>query len=151
MIGTLDTGESATRLAELVVPRLSDWALVILSGDDGRSGEEGRAHRDPARRADVDVYRDGRAVVTGPDNPIVPALPTRAPARLAAPDPARPAPPLVTEQVRRAWRRLDTTSATIVPLRARGEPFGARALMNCGERPPHPPSEIATAVEVARR
>jgi len=151
MIGTLDTGESATRLAELVVPRLSDWALVILSGDDGRPGEEGRAHRDPARRADVDVYRDGRAEVTGPDNPIVTALLTGEPVQLATLDQARIAPTLVTEQVRTAWRRLDTTSATIVPLRARGETFGALALMNCGERPPHTPSEIATAVEVARR
>ena len=30
MIGTLDTGESATRLAELAVARLCDWAIVVL-------------------------------------------------------------------------------------------------------------------------
>ena len=60
MIGTLDTGESATRLAELAVARLCDWAVVVITGDDGRPAEEGRAHRDPACRADVDVYRDGQ-------------------------------------------------------------------------------------------
>jgi sigma-B regulation protein RsbU (phosphoserine phosphatase) len=39
----------------------------------------------------------------------------------------------------------------IVPLRARGETFGALAMMNTGTRPPHSAAEIATAVEVARR
>jgi phosphoserine phosphatase RsbU/P len=38
-----------------------------------------------------------------------------------------------------------------VPLRARGETFGALALMTAGARPPHTEMEIATAVEVARR
>jgi serine phosphatase RsbU (regulator of sigma subunit) len=58
---------------------------------------------------------------------------------------------LPTEQVRAAWRRLDFTSGTIVPLRARGETFGALAMMNTGVRPAHTEPEIAIAVEVARR
>jgi serine phosphatase RsbU (regulator of sigma subunit) len=53
--------------------------------------------------------------------------------------------------VRAAWRRLDATSCTIVPLRARGETFGALAMLNGGDRPPHSETEIAIAVEVARR
>jgi len=61
------------------------------------------------------------------------------------------APSLPTEDVRTAWRLLDTTSCTIVPLRARGETFGALAMMNAGARSPHTELEIATAVEVARR
>src|SRR5206468_7761847 len=61
------------------------------------------------------------------------------------------APSLPTEEVRTAWRRLQTASYTIVPLRARGETFGALVLLNSGDRPPHTETEIATAVEVARR
>jgi sigma-B regulation protein RsbU (phosphoserine phosphatase) len=61
------------------------------------------------------------------------------------------APSLSTEEVRAAWRRLRAVSYTIVPLRARGETFGALALLNSGARPPHTEAEIATAVEVARR
>jgi serine phosphatase RsbU (regulator of sigma subunit) len=53
--------------------------------------------------------------------------------------------------VRAAWRRLKAASYTIVPLRARGETFGALVLLNSGDRPPHTEREIATAVEVARR
>ena len=151
MIGTLDTGESATRLAELAVSRLCDWAVVALTGEDGHPAEEGRAHRDPDRRADVDIYRDGRIPVVSPTTPMVVALRTGRPVQLTSLDEPAIAATLPTERVRAAWRRLGTTSATIVPLRAHGETFGALALMNTGRRPPHTPAEIATAVEVAER
>src|SRR4051794_8705903 len=151
MIGTLNTGESATRLAELAVSRLCDWALVVLGPEDGRPAEECRAHRDPALRRDVDTYRDGRVQVNRPDNPIAVALRTGRPVQLAPLDRDRVLPTLPTDEVREAWERLDTTSAVIVPLRARGETFGALVLMNCGDRPAHTRREIATAVEVARR
>jgi serine phosphatase RsbU (regulator of sigma subunit) len=60
-------------------------------------------------------------------------------------------PSLPTDEVRAAWERLESTSCTIVPLRARGETFGALAMMNAGNRLPHTEAEIALAVEVARR
>ncbi|MCU1668282.1 MAG: putative sensor protein [Blastococcus sp.] len=149
MIGTLDTGESATKLAELAVSRLCDWAVVVLNSEDGGPGKEGRAHRDPALRADVDTYRDGRLRRSG-NTPIVTALRTGQPVRVALDD-ARIAPTLPSPEVQAAWRRLDTSSAAIVPLRAHGETFGVLAMMNAGARPPHTPTELATAVEVARR
>ena len=151
MIGTLHTGESVTRLAELVVPRLCDWAVVTVQGDDGRPGEEGRAHRDPALRGDVDTYRDGRIPVISPTTPMVVALRTGEPVQLASLDEPTIATTLPTEPVRAAWRRLDTTSATVIPLRAHGETFGTLAMMNSGDRPPHSSAEVAMAVEVARR
>jgi sigma-B regulation protein RsbU (phosphoserine phosphatase) len=151
MIGTLNTGEAATRLAELVVPRLCDWAVVTVIGEDGAPGQEGRAHCDPVRLADVAVYRDGRLPVTSRDTPMAAALLTGRPVRLPRLDETRIEPTLTSERVRAAWHRLDTTSATIVPLRAREETFGALALMNTGGRPPHSTTEVAIAVEVARR
>jgi serine phosphatase RsbU (regulator of sigma subunit) len=60
-------------------------------------------------------------------------------------------PSLAGDAVRGAWRRLDATSCTIVPLRARSETFGALALMNAGSRPPLTEMEIAVAVETVRR
>ena len=138
MIGTLDTGEATTRLAELVVSRLCDWAIVVVRGDDGSPADEGRAHRDPARLADVNTYRDRRSGQHDPDSPMVTALLTGKPVQLPSIDADRIAPTLTSEEVRAAWERLDTTSATIVPLRARGKTFGALALMNAGRRPPPP-------------
>jgi sigma-B regulation protein RsbU (phosphoserine phosphatase) len=152
MISTLDTGEGAAQLAELAVSRLCDWAVVATLGDDGRpTGEEARAHRDQARRADLDTYLAGRVPGTGDDSPLMAALLTGEPVHLPTIDPTLVEPALGTEEVRAAWRRLSTTSCTIVPLRARAETIGAVALMNTGDRSPHTEMEIATAVEVARR
>jgi serine phosphatase RsbU (regulator of sigma subunit) len=152
MITTLDTGESASQLAELMVSRLCDWAVVAMLDEDGRSaGPEARAHRDLARRADLDTYLDGRQLGTGDDSPLLSALLTGEPVQLPSIDPALVEPSLSTEEVRAAWRRLNSTSCTIVPLRARSTTIGAVALMNTGDRPPHTEMQIATAVEVARR
>jgi phosphoserine phosphatase RsbU/P len=150
LITTLDRGESAGQLAELAVRRLADWAVVMLAGEDG-GAEEVWAHRDPARRADLDSYMTGRLRDTGDDAAMVDALLTGEPVQVTTIDQDRITPSLPTEELRAAWRRLDTTSATIVPLRARGETFGVLALMKAGARPPHTEMEIATAVEVARR
>jgi sigma-B regulation protein RsbU (phosphoserine phosphatase) len=151
MITTLVRGESAAQLARLAVPRLADWAVVALAGEDGDPGEEAWAHRDPVRRADLDTYMQGRLRGTGDDAALVSALLSGEPVQVTTIHQELVAPSLPTEEVRQAWSRLDATSCTIVPLRARGETFGALALMTAGARPPHTEMEIATAVEVARR
>ena len=151
MIATLDTGESATQMAELVVGRLCDWAVVALAGEHAEVGEEAWAHHDPTRQRDLDTYMTGRRRGTGDDAAMIDALLTGQPVHVPHIDQETLAPSLPTEQVRRAWRRLDTTSCTIVPLRARGVTFGALAMLNAGNRPPHSQMQIATAVEVARR
>jgi serine phosphatase RsbU (regulator of sigma subunit) len=151
MIATLDTGQSATRLAELAASRLCDWAVVALAGPDGRPDEQAWAHRAPARRADLDTYMAGRLPDTGDDAAMIDALLTGEPVQVVPIREGTVAGSLVTDEVRSAWKRLNATSCTIVPLRARGETFGALALVNAGERPPHTQRQIATAMEVARR
>src|SRR3954463_10326222 len=151
LITTLDTGKSAAQLAELAVSRLCDWAVVALVGEDGGPGEEAWAHHDPARRADVDTYMTGRLRDTGDDEAMVDALMSGQPVQMIPVREELVAPSLPTEEVRAAWRRLQTASYTIVPLRARGETFGALVLLNSGDRPPPTETEIATAVEAARR
>lgn len=151
MITTLDTGESAGQLAELAVRRLCDWAVVALVGEHGEPGEEAWAHRDPARRVDLDTYLRGRLRDAGDDAVMVDALLSGAPVQVTTIDEDLIQTSLPTDEVRAAWRRLDLSSCTIVPLRARGETFGALAMMNSGSRAPLTEMEIATAVEVARR
>jgi serine phosphatase RsbU (regulator of sigma subunit) len=152
MISTLDTGASAQMLADLMVPRLCDWALVGVFGEDGREGQEVWAHRDPARWDDVETYvRDRERNAGDEDSPLARAFFTGEPVHLPTIDPELVEPALTTEPVRAAWQRLDVTSFTIVPLRARGETFGGIALMNTGRRPPHTEMEIAVAVEATRR
>jgi phosphoserine phosphatase RsbU/P len=151
MISTLDAGESVAKLADLVVPRLGDWAAVTVLTDEGRPSEAW-AHADPRRAEDLTRYMQGR--VQGPardDDPMAVALLTGEPIQVTRLDPALVEPTLPTDEVREAWRRLDARSLTIVPLRARSETFGALGLVNGSGRPPHGEMEIATAVEVARR
>jgi serine phosphatase RsbU (regulator of sigma subunit) len=150
LIATLDSGETSARLAGLAVSRLCDWAFVAVRGEDGHFDEEVWAHRDPARRADLDTYLTGRLRAAG-DAALLRALQTGMPVQMPTMDPALVAPTLPTDEVRAAWRRLETTSCLIVPLRARGETFGALALLNTRDRPPHTEMQIATAVELARR
>ncbi len=150
MSNNLDVSQSASQLTAAVLPRLGDWAIVALLGDDGGPGEEAWAHRDPARRADLDTYMRGR-LRGAADDALVEALLSGEPVQVSTIDQQQVAPSLPTEEVREAWRRLNATSCTIVPLRARGETFGALALLNAGNRPLHTELEIATAVEVARR
>ena len=44
---TLNTGEAAERVAELVVPRLADWAIVAVLDEQGRTAEQVWRHNDP--------------------------------------------------------------------------------------------------------
>jgi phosphoserine phosphatase RsbU/P len=151
LITTLDAGKSAAQLTELAVSRLCDWAVVSLIGEEGAPGEEAWAHHDPGLRADLDTYMTQRLRGTGDDEAMVDALMSGQPVQMIPVREDLVAPSLPTEEVRAAWRRLQTASYTIVPLRARGETFGALVLLNSGDRPPHTEAEIATAVEVARR
>jgi serine phosphatase RsbU (regulator of sigma subunit) len=151
LIATLDTGESAGQLARLLVPRLADWATVLVTGEDGAPGRSARAHRDPARLADVDTYLSGRSRAPRDQPGLTAALASGEPLQLMADDLELRAPSLPSEAVRDAWERLQPTSCLFVPLQARGEVFGVLSLVNCGDRPPHTEAEIATAVEVARR
>lgn len=48
LIATLDTGQTAARLAQLVVPRLADWATVTVLGVDDAEDQIGRATATPA-------------------------------------------------------------------------------------------------------
>ena len=151
MLGTLDAGESVGRLVELLVPRLCDWTIVTAIEEDGRPRELGRSHRDPGRLADLDTYLNGRIRGTADDSVLAAALFSGEPVHQDVIDPSLVEASLVTEEVREAWQRLDAGSFTLVPLRARGETFGAIALVNTSRRPPHSEMEIAIAVEVARR
>jgi len=146
LITTLDTGKSAAQLAELAVSRLCDWAVVALVGEDGGPGEEAWAHHDPTRRADVDTYMNGRLRDTGDDEAMVDALMSGQPVQMIPVREELVAPSLPTEEVRAAWRRLQTASYTIVPLRARGETFGALVL-----RPARSPSTAGPTPSTAPR
>jgi phosphoserine phosphatase RsbU/P len=151
MIRSLDTGETADRLARLVVPRLADWATVTVLGDDGWAPRTARAHRDPARLEDLDTYLAGRLSGARDRPALMTVLLSGQPVQLTDADPELSGPALPSEPVRAAWARLEAGSVLLLPLIVHGETIGALSLVNTGNRPPHTPDEVETAVEVARR
>jgi serine phosphatase RsbU (regulator of sigma subunit) len=151
LIASLDTGATAERLAQLAVPRLADWSTVTVLGEDGVADLSGRSHRDPGRLADLDTYLAGRVRGARQIPRLAAALASGEPVLLTAIDRVVTEQDLPTEQVREAWRRLNGTSCLFVPLRAHGRTFGALSLVRTGDRPPHTETDMAVAVEVARR
>ncbi len=151
LIRSLDIEETADRLARLAVPRLADWATVTVLSDDGGAPRTARAHRDPGRLEDLDTYLAGRLSGARDRPALMTMLLSGQPVQLTSVDPQLSGPALPSEPVRAAWERLDPSSAVLVPLIARGEALGALSLVNAGDRPPHTPEEVETAVEVARR
>ncbi|MFW3168890.1 PP2C family protein-serine/threonine phosphatase [Geodermatophilus sp. CPCC 206100] len=151
MIRSLDTGETADRLARLAVPRLADWATVTVLGDDGGAPRTARAHRDPQRLEDLDTYLNGRPSGARDRPALMTRLLNGRPVQLTSADPELSGPAPSSEPVRAAWERLAVSSVVLLPLIVHGETIGALSLANAGDRPPHTAAEVETAMEVARR
>ena len=140
------------QLARLVVPGLADWATVTVLGEDGAPARSAIAHRDPELLPAVDTYISRR--LTAPARPGVaggraaPPASRCSSARSTASSGRRPS---RTPTCGRRGGPLDPTSSLFLPLEARGTSFGVLSLVNCGDRPPHDPAQIAAAVRVARR
>lgn len=151
MIRSLDIGETADRLARLMVPRLADWATVTVLGDDGGAPRTARAHRDPARLEDLDTYLAGRLSGARDRPALMTRLLSGRPVQLTSVDAELSGQALPSDVVRAAWERLAAGSVLLLPLIVHGETLGALSLVNAGDRPPHTADEVETAAEVARR
>jgi PAS domain S-box-containing protein len=149
--GTLEIDQQVEQLVELVVPELGDWCWLVVTDEQGRLHELASAHRDPARRAELESYvrsmvavmtdRAGARVVTTTGRPVVMPVIDWEHVEDALPDPG----------VREALARLGAASGTVVPLVARGQVLGALGLFNREERGPLSQAQVDTAIEVGRR
>jgi serine phosphatase RsbU (regulator of sigma subunit) len=149
--GTLDIAQQIDQLAALVVPSLADWCWIVVTDDQGRLHDMAAAHRDPARRAELEDYvrlmvrvmtdEAGARVATRTGRPVVFEHVDWAHLERALPDPG-------AQQVLHA---LDLGSSAIVPLVGRGETLGALGLFTTVPRGPLSPAEVETAIENGRR
>ena len=149
--GSLDITQQIGQLAELVVPALGDWCWIVVTDEQGRLHDLASAHRDPARRDELERYVEsmvtvmtdaaGARVVTRTGQPLV--LPEIDRERIAA--------ALSDPEAQESLTRLGAASGAIVPLVARGQTLGALGLFTGKERGPHTQGEIDTAVEIGRR
>ncbi|HEX7842922.1 MAG TPA: PAS domain S-box protein, partial [Kofleriaceae bacterium] len=152
LIEAEDHRAALTRVAELAVPRLADWAAVDI-GEPGstRTEQLAVAHVDPAKvayaRELVRRYPPDPDAPTGVPNvmrtgrsELYPELPRELLERAA-----------VDDEHRRIIRELDLRSALVVPLRGRGPVFGAISFILTGARRAYTERDLELAEDLARR
>jgi PAS domain S-box-containing protein len=125
---TLDYQGTLAAVADLVVPRLADWATVELLDPNGAIRSVAISHVDPAQ---VVLAREFRA-----RRPPDPSSPSGVGRVIATGEPELV--PQITEEMLEAIedpavveivRQLDLRSAMVVPLNARGRTLGALSLV----------------------
>jgi PAS domain S-box-containing protein len=145
---SFDSEETLRRLAGLAVPRVADWCLVYIRERDGIR-TVAAAHTDPekvsiarefAERYQTDPAGEGvgRVIRTG-ESQLLPII-TRESIDAAAPDP---------EFTMIVWEELGIRSAVTVPLKARGECFGALRLVTAESRRRLDEQDLAFAEDLA--
>ncbi|RZS87563.1 PAS domain S-box-containing protein [Motilibacter rhizosphaerae] len=152
LVATLDAREALARLADLLVPRIADWCMVVLPSerDSSAATEVVVGSADPAHEAD-------RALVER-------LLPSQAgPASLLSESIAGGAPRLLAEvgeqdlvdvgspELVDAYRRMGLGSVIVVPLVGRHGPLGALALITSGSGRRYDEDDLQLATDLARR
>jgi PAS domain S-box-containing protein len=154
---TLQGEEGVGRLAQILVPRLAEWCIVSLVGDDEHAGasrglrDVGCWHADPAQRELVARYAANRLEDLTDQSFLAQALSTGRPVVLATDARVSIETVLRPGDARDVLRLLAPESVAIVPLRGRGGPVGLVTLVNGVERGPFSDTELASAIEMAGR
>ncbi len=151
LVSTLDVDEALSRLLELLVPRLADWAAVTLVDGDGRRHHSVVTHRDATLVADVERFttlhtssadatsRSERVVRTG-----LPILSNDATDEALGSSWA-------DDELTRLLRRIGSRHLMVVPLTSRDRVLGVIVLSGADGHPPFSQADLETATEVGRR
>jgi PAS domain S-box-containing protein len=145
LAGARDTESALARLAQLVVPTLTDSCIVTVVDREGRVRDIGSWHVDPTRRALIDEYTRVRLDTLPSASPVARALTAGTPVTdsveavlaLMEPGPARD-----------LLLRLGPSSATVLPLTAEDRTVGVLTLYQDSGRTV-PPEDLETARQVA--
>jgi GAF domain-containing protein len=147
----LDRGVNLDELARMAVPELADLCVIDLRGEGDRLRLEAVAAVDSALVDGVRLLRTDVPVPGASDHPAAVAVRTGEPQvvrEIAEEDLERWAP---DERYLRFMRDAAYRSAIVVPLTARGEVVGTQAWIRVGDSPVYEDSDLALALEFARR
>ncbi|HEU0237608.1 MAG TPA: PAS domain S-box protein, partial [Candidatus Limnocylindrales bacterium] len=148
---SLEYEETIARVAELAVPRVADWCVVDLTGDDGTVRRIKIAHANPERLALVERYAE--------QYPPDPASPTGAYAviRSGVPELVTSLPPEVIDKAARddeqraLLRSLGIRSYMCVPLRTAERTIGAITFIGAESGRRFTEEDLAFAEDLADR
>jgi serine phosphatase RsbU (regulator of sigma subunit) len=123
--GAVDTASALGRLAQLVVPALTDGCIVTVVDREGRARDVGSWHADPGRRALMAEYAQVRLESLPADSPVARAL--------RAGTPVTESIPAIVRMMRRGparnlLRAIAPSSAVVLPLTDEGRTVGVLTL-----------------------
>lgn len=150
LAGTLDEAAALSGLTRLLIRDFGDWCLISTLEADGQVHRRAFAHADPEREA---LLRQLPAAY-----PYDPAQPYGAASVIASGTPRLSA-SLTPEQLatrsglanQPELQGLGVASGMIVPLRARGQTFGAISILRSNPARPFTESDLALAEQIADR
>ena len=148
---SLDYDETLRRVARLVVPRLADWCVIHLVGDDGAPRPAAIAHVNPEKVAWAEALQD-RYPPDPSDERGVPSV-----IRSQQPEIFREIPDALIvaaardEEHLQILRGVGLSSAIVVPMVARGRSLGAISLFAAESGRRYGDDDLALADLLARR
>jgi PAS domain S-box-containing protein len=149
LVASLDWERTLAAIAELAVPNLAGYLVIDLLDEDAELHWVVAVHADPEKTELVRELR-GSYPPTLPTHPIQVALRTGEPQLL--PDlQAETAAMAHDRKHARAIRQIANTSGLVAPLAARGRTLGAISLGTIEGQPRFDESDLAMAMELARR
>jgi PAS domain S-box-containing protein len=146
LTGSLALEETLSAVVGLIVPRLADWAAVLMTGEDGVEREISSRHPDPEVEEAIMAIRRRRRDTGGSESLQVQhsGEPILVSDVLTVPDP-------LTRGEQSAVDRLAARSYMLVPLRARGRLFGSLTLLSNTPGRNYIEEDLAFAMTLAGR
>jgi PAS domain S-box-containing protein len=149
LASSLEYSDTLRSVARLAVPRLADWCVVFLVGEDGLPERLETAHADPAKEKLVAELSQAFPVVR--PHPVLDVMESGA---------SQLVPEISAEMLEgaaqspehlQAIRDLGFTSSMIVPFRGTTRPLGAMVFVMAESGRRYRSADLALAEEVARR
>jgi PAS domain S-box-containing protein len=152
LASSLDYNNTLRQVAQLSVPFLADWCAIDMVGPDSEIERLGVAHEDPDKvrwayelqdryPPDPDAPTGVPQVLRTGEPEFFPELPQELLDEAIGDD----------EELRRIIDELGLKSTICVPLVARGRTLGALTLIAAETHPPYTQTDLALAMELARR
>ncbi|HZA13285.1 MAG TPA: GAF domain-containing protein, partial [Myxococcaceae bacterium] len=149
--GSLKAEEIYARFAQLAVPRLADWGVILIARPDGMLETAAVAHRDPEKAAWAEEISRRYPPRPLPSGGVYEVLRTGEPELVA-----ELAPGVLERSARdaehlRALQSLGVTSVMSVPLSVAGRTFGAMMLISAESGRRYGAEDLRLATELASR
>ncbi|HEY7074557.1 MAG TPA: SpoIIE family protein phosphatase [Solirubrobacteraceae bacterium] len=146
LTGSLALEETLSTVAGLIVPRLADWAAILMVAEDGSEREFSSRHPDAEVEAAIMAIRRRRRDTGGSES--IQVQQTGKP--ILATDASAP-PDDVSRDEQSALDRLAARSYMLVPLRARGRLFGSMTLLSTTPGRHYTEEDLAFAMSLSGR